>query len=116
MGLIVQQAITGWTCDEHGDWVAHLACGHRQHVRHRPPFQERPWVVTASGRESWVGRPLECRLCDEEADEAGGAGGESPCLAASVCPECGAVLETGGPAESDGGHRPGCGVLRSAAP
>jgi hypothetical protein len=35
----MEQAITGWTDDEHGDWVAHLACGHRQHARHNPPFR-----------------------------------------------------------------------------
>jgi Protein of unknown function (DUF3565) len=84
----VQQAITGWECDEPGDWVALLACDHRQHVRHTPPFQERPWVLTASGREAWVGRPLECRLCDQESEENPREGGEPPCLAESVCPEC----------------------------
>ena len=25
-------------------------CGHRQHVRHNPPFVTRPWTVTAAGR------------------------------------------------------------------
>ena len=96
----MEQAITGWTRDERGAWVAHLACGHRQHVRHAPPFQERPWVLTAESRARWVGRPLECRLCDEEE-----LGGERPCLAGSVCEECGAVLD-----EKGSGHRVGCGA------
>jgi hypothetical protein len=104
----VQQLITDWNCDEHGDWVVHLACGHRQHVRHNPPFQERPWVLTASSRERWIGRPLECRLCDEEEAEARREeGGERPCLAESVCPECGAAVGAG---RGAGGHRAGCGV------
>jgi tellurite resistance-related uncharacterized protein len=33
-------------------------------VRHRPPFQDRPWVVTAEGRAERVGTPTECPLCD----------------------------------------------------
>ena len=101
----MEQAITGWSCDEHGDWVAHLVCGHRQHVRHNPPFLERPWVLTAASRQSQIGRPLACPLCDEETLEPGEeVGGDSPCLAPSVCAECGAMVDAGG-----GAHRPGCG-------
>lgn len=54
----------GFHIDEEGDWVAHLDCGHRQHVRHRPPFQERSWVVDETGRRGRLGEPLECPLCD----------------------------------------------------
>ena len=50
--------------DDVGDWVAELSCLHNQHVRHRPAFQERPWVVSAAGRSEHVGAQLECRLCD----------------------------------------------------
>jgi tellurite methyltransferase len=60
----VERAITGFHCDEGGDWVAHLSCGHRQHVRHDPPFRMRPWVRTHDGRCSRLGTPLECPLCD----------------------------------------------------
>lgn len=60
----VERAIDGFHCDELGDWVAHLECGHRQHVRHRPPFQMRPWVETAAGRRDRIGTPLDCPLCD----------------------------------------------------
>ena len=37
----MQQAIAGYHQDEHHDWVAELACGHYQHVRHQPPLAER---------------------------------------------------------------------------
>lgn len=57
------RTITGFSADEAGDWVAHLDCGHRQHVRHRPPFVERPWVRTEEGRRQHVGTPIECPLC-----------------------------------------------------
>ena len=30
----MQQPITGYHTDEEGHWVAQLACGHNQHVRH----------------------------------------------------------------------------------
>jgi tellurite methyltransferase len=56
--------ITGFHRDAVGDWVAELSCGHDQHVRHRPPFQERPWVIGAAGREARLGTPLPCALCD----------------------------------------------------
>jgi hypothetical protein len=60
----VQRPIASFRQDEVGDWIAELACGHRQHVRHRPPFQLRPWVVSAEGRAAMIGAPLECRACD----------------------------------------------------
>jgi hypothetical protein len=61
----MQQPITGFVQDEEGHWVALLACGHRQHVRHRPPFIERPWVMTAEGRRGRIGSSLDCVLCGE---------------------------------------------------
>ncbi len=60
----MQRAITGFATDADGDWVARLACGHPQHVRHRPPFTLRPWVVTEEGRRSRLGVPLDCVRCD----------------------------------------------------
>lgn len=60
----MQRAITDFRCDEAGEWVALLECGHRQHVRHRPPFQLREWILTPSGRSSRLGSPLSCPLCD----------------------------------------------------
>jgi tellurite resistance-related uncharacterized protein len=60
----VERSISGYHQDEVGDWVAELACGHNQHVRHRPPFQLRPWVLTEPERSARVGTPLDCPLCD----------------------------------------------------
>ncbi|HUY30306.1 MAG TPA: DUF3565 domain-containing protein [Acidimicrobiales bacterium] len=60
----MERAIRGYHEDEAGDWVAELSCGHGQHVRHRPPFQLRPWATTPEGRASRVGAPLDCPWCD----------------------------------------------------
>jgi tellurite methyltransferase len=46
-----------------GSWIADLACGHTQHVRHKPPFQSADWVMTPEGRASKVGARLPCVLC-----------------------------------------------------
>lgn len=54
----------GFHQDQESDWVAELSCGHGQHVRHKPPFTLRPWVVTAEGREGRLGQELDCPLCD----------------------------------------------------
>jgi tellurite methyltransferase len=60
----MQRAIDGFHQDEVGDWVAELRCGHGQHVRHRPPFWVREWVLTAEGRAEKIGVELPCVLCD----------------------------------------------------
>jgi tellurite resistance-related uncharacterized protein len=60
----VQRAIEGFHQDDAGDWVAELRCGHGQHVRHKPPFFVRPWVMTAEGRAEKLGSELSCVLCD----------------------------------------------------
>lgn len=60
----MQRGITGYHQDAAGDWVAELSCGHDQHVRHRPPFEERPWVQSPEGRLDRLGAPLECPPCD----------------------------------------------------
>ena len=60
----MERAITAYHQDEVPEWVAELECGHNQHVRHRPPFQLRPWITEETGRTSKLGLPLECPLCD----------------------------------------------------
>src|SRR5690348_14026366 len=60
----MDRRIVGFRRDGDGDWIADLECRHSQHVRDRPPFQERPWVTTARGRQGRVGTPLPCPLCD----------------------------------------------------
>jgi uncharacterized protein DUF3565 len=59
-----ERRIIGFHQDQEGDWVAELECGHNQHVRHDPPWQERPWVLSSEGRASRLGTGLTCRLCD----------------------------------------------------
>lgn len=56
--------MVGFHLDEHGDWVADLECGHTQHVRHQPPWQLRPWVMTEEGRDSKLGQELDCKKCE----------------------------------------------------
>ena len=56
--------IVGFHEDKVGDWVAELSCLHNQHVRHQPPFQDRPWVMTADGRDTRLGSDIDCPLCD----------------------------------------------------
>ncbi len=55
--------IVGFHQDEEMDWVAELSCGHQQHVRHRPPFTERPWVLTQERRASMLGHDVVCAEC-----------------------------------------------------
>ena len=63
----MQQPIVGYHKDDEDDWVAELACGHFQHVRHKPPWFNRPWVVTQAGRDAMRGWKLECKKCDSDA-------------------------------------------------
>jgi uncharacterized protein DUF3565 len=56
--------IVGFHQDEEKHWVAELECGHTQHVRHDPPWQLRPWVITPEGRQSFLGATLNCVECD----------------------------------------------------
>jgi tellurite methyltransferase len=60
----VHRSITGFHQDDDGDWVAELTCLHRQHVRHRPPFRQRPWVTKQEGRAEHLGTELDCPLCE----------------------------------------------------
>ena len=55
--------ITGFHQDDEQHWVAQLECGHHQHVRHNPPWQNRPWVTTVEGRRRVLGRTLRCLKC-----------------------------------------------------
>lgn len=59
--------ISGYHLDDEGHWVAELECGHNQHVRHDPPWQERTWVTTATGRQAHLGWQLQCLKCDRGA-------------------------------------------------
>jgi len=61
----MDQPITGYHLDAHHDWVAELGCRHFQHVRHDPPWINRPWTQTAEGRAGALGQVLACRKCDQ---------------------------------------------------
>jgi hypothetical protein len=61
-----ERRIVGFHQDEFGDWVAELDCGHCQHMRHNPPWTNRPWVITEEGRASRLGTMLVCKCCEEE--------------------------------------------------
>ena len=60
----MQRPIVAFRLDEANDWTALLGCGHAQHVRHDPPFVNRPWVTTDEGRASRIGETLDCVRCD----------------------------------------------------
>lgn len=62
---MTSQPIIGFHQDDEGHWVAELACGHTQHVRHTPPWQSRPWTQTAEGRANRLGHTLPCTLCEQ---------------------------------------------------
>lgn len=59
----MKRRIVGFHRDDRNDWVADLECGHAQHVRHRPPWINRPWVITPEGRRSRIGAKLNCKKC-----------------------------------------------------
>lgn len=59
----MEQAIIGYHTDDDLHWVAELACGHNQHVRHEPPWMNR----IESERQSQLGHTLNCKKCDENA-------------------------------------------------
>lgn len=63
----MKRYIVSFGQDEIGDWVAKMECRHQQHVRHNPPFVNRPWVLTQEGRERFIGQLLTCKKCAEGA-------------------------------------------------
>jgi hypothetical protein len=60
----MKHAITGFHLDDEQHWVAELDCGHNQHVRHNPPWINRPWTQTGEGRQRMLGETLDCKKCD----------------------------------------------------
>ncbi|MBV8072928.1 MAG: DUF3565 domain-containing protein, partial [Acidobacteriaceae bacterium] len=44
-----------------------------RHVRHTPPWQNRPWVLTPEGRRRFLGQSLNCVACDEQKNVSGPA-------------------------------------------
>ncbi|MEM7406265.1 MAG: DUF3565 domain-containing protein [Pseudomonadota bacterium] len=60
----MQRAIVDFEVDDAEDWVAVLSCGHPQHVRHQPPFINRPWTQSEAGRLQMLGTTLDCVRCE----------------------------------------------------
>ncbi len=60
----MKRKITGYHLDKEKDWVAELECHHGQHIRHQPPFVNRPWTMTEKGRTEKLGASLNCIKCD----------------------------------------------------
>lgn len=67
----MERHIVGYHQDEAQHWVAELDCGHHQHLRHTPPWVNRPWVTTPAGRASRLGARLRCRKCEQGAPRDG---------------------------------------------
>jgi Protein of unknown function (DUF3565) len=59
----MQRRIIGFYQDEESHWAARLDCGHGLHMRHDPPWQLRPWVLTEEGRAQRIGQIVECKKC-----------------------------------------------------
>jgi aminoglycoside 6'-N-acetyltransferase I len=70
--MVADRRIVDFRQDNEQQWVAELDCGHAQHVRHTPPWQLRPWVLTAEGRAQHLGTELRCRLCEVEGRRSAG--------------------------------------------
>ena len=64
--MVADRRIIDFRQDSEQHWVAELECGHAQHVRHTPPWQLRPWVLTPEGRAQYLGTSLRCRSCENE--------------------------------------------------
>ena len=73
----MKRSIVGFHRDEHGDWVAELECGHGQHMRHDPPWQLRPWTLSAPGRAARIGERVDCLKCDRGEPKAAWAHGDA---------------------------------------
>ena len=62
MTVAVPRKMLSFTPD--GDaWVVTLDCGHRRHVRHRPPLSSFPWIDDPEARAAHVGESIECGRC-----------------------------------------------------
>lgn len=60
----MERRMIGFHQDEESHCVAELECGHTQHVRHDPPWQNRPWVTREESRREHLGTVLDCLLCN----------------------------------------------------
>lgn len=59
----ILRTLLGFAQDAQGDWIAALDCGHRRHIRHRPPLSSYPWIVDERARAGKLGAEIECERC-----------------------------------------------------
>ena len=45
--------------------IAVLDCGHRRHIRHRPPLEMHPWILDPAARAARIGQRIECGRCEQ---------------------------------------------------
>ena len=62
----MKRRVISFRQDEANDWYVELSCGHTRHMRHNPPWFNRPWVEIAEKREQFLGTQLDCRECEQE--------------------------------------------------
>jgi tellurite resistance-related uncharacterized protein len=63
--------MTSFERTDDGEWVVWLDCGHRRHVRHRPPLSSYPWIDDDAQRLAHVGQAIECERCGQREWPAG---------------------------------------------
>ena len=61
--------LQGFRQDDEGHWVAELSCGHTQHLRHLPPWQNRSWVQDEEQRKARLGTAFSCGWCARRQQE-----------------------------------------------
>jgi tellurite methyltransferase len=66
-------AIEPESADSAASIIAALDCGHRRHIRHRPPLESHPWILDPTERAARVGQRIECGRCERLELPAGAA-------------------------------------------
>lgn len=61
---MVARTIVALEPESEASFVARLDCGHRRHVRHRPPLESYPWLLDPAQRAARIGQRIECDRCD----------------------------------------------------
>ncbi|WP_425298850.1 DUF3565 domain-containing protein [Pseudomonas duriflava] len=56
--------VVGFIQDAQHHWTVQLSCGHSQHLRHDPPWQQRAWVLDPAQRAVQIGKSFPCGWCN----------------------------------------------------
>jgi hypothetical protein len=78
--------------DADGHWLAILSCGHTQHLRHQPPWQNRAWVLDVKQRTSRLGQPFACGWCAAAVEPDAANPSSLPDLTLAYCGKAGVDL------------------------